>query len=447
MGKKIILLCVVITLGSTLTAKEGEKLKKFGQKVKTGFKKVGKKTKEIFKPEKKLYGTQRESGGCNGYKALCDRRYNEVAYAAAHNATSKGPSIVNNQDITLKELMNRGVRQIKIPIHWDKDYGNNRGENPMACHGIYRSQLYKDYYGAMLGNIGKKISGFFEKIKPVTKVIKDIPVPGAHMTVGELPENINLYLEGIKPLADMVQKGLPRLYGSSYTPAQLPFNSCALDPASQPLRAVLSDVKAFLDKNPRDIFTIKFENKIGVDVIEKELAAVGLDRYVHRQDVTKPWPTLGEMIASNKRLVLFARQPGTIFSLEGDYIWGPAGAGGKPVLSANSPKNLKTINSMPTADPNFRNRLSGPKNKLFNIMNIVTIGMGGWRSVAQKVNKRSFLRERVKELGKKAGVIPNYIDTDFTELPNGDVFDVVDELNGVGKYAGRPLLTAKDMQR
>lgn len=450
MKKNLILVCLLVTLGSTVSAKKGEKLKKIGQKVKAKVKakvkKAGEKIKEVIKPTKEPYVAQRESGGCNGHKALCSRRYNEVAYAASHNATSKGPSIVNNQDITVRELMNRGVRQIKIPIHWGKDLGNNNGENPTACHGIYRATLYTDYYNAMLGKLGKKINGFFEKIKKVTNVLKDVPVPGAHMTVGELPGNIRLYIEGMKPLADMVQKGLPTLYGQRNTTpaAQLPFIPCALDPAAQLLKSVLADVKAFLDRNPRDIFTIKFENMMGIDVLATELVAAGLDRYVHKQDVTKPWPTLGEMVASNKRLVLFAKQEGPLFALEKNYAWSPVRAGGKAAGSVKSLKDLKTVNNMPTVDPNFKNRLAGPKNKLFNLTNVVTIGMGGWKSAAKKVNERSFLRERVKALGRKAGVIPNYIDTDFTEVPNGDVFDVVDELNGVGKYAGKPLLTSKD---
>ncbi len=88
--------------------------------------------------------SQRDPNGCNGFLGLCSRRYNEVAYVQAHNATTRGPSVVNNQDISLSSLLSRGGRSIKLPIHWARDMGNQKGEGPTVAHGIYRPTLYKN---------------------------------------------------------------------------------------------------------------------------------------------------------------------------------------------------------------------------------------------------------------------------------------------------------------
>ena len=157
MKKNLIFLCVVMLIGAHVY---GIDLKKIGQKaketVKKGVQKVGEKGKDIVQKGKakvrqllkkepaQPYTQMREPDGCNGYKALCGRRYNEVAYAYSHNGVAKGPSVVNNQDISLKEQMNRGVRGTKLPVHWARDLGNNKGQDPTVCHGIYRGVIYKD---------------------------------------------------------------------------------------------------------------------------------------------------------------------------------------------------------------------------------------------------------------------------------------------------------------
>ena len=89
---------------------------------------------------------------------------------------------------------------------------------------------------------------------------------------------------------------------------------------------------------------------------------------------------------------------------------------------------------------NYAQRNGEPKNKLCQINHFLTIGLAGLPGAADAVNKREVLRNRVKTIGDRAAVFPNFINTDFTQRPQGDVFDVVDEINGVGKYVGKPLI-------
>ncbi len=380
-----------------------------------------------------------DPNGCNGFFGLCSRRYNEVAYVHAHNATTRGPSVVNNQDISLSNLLSRGVRSIKIPIHWAVDMGNQKGEGPTVAHGIYRPTLYKHYYERFQGPLLKKLRAFFDKFELVIKVMGGISIPGLYMKLRDIPPNVEMYIEGLEPIAKIVEKGLPVAYGNSTTPpgAKIPFTPCTLDPAARPLENVLKEIKTFLDSNPREVFTIMLEHTIPIDVIGVEFQKIGLDRYAHVQDKAKLWPTLQEMVESGKRLVVFGSPTPTfpwILDRDNFFFETPYKFSSKSALAKSV-----TIKK----NRNYEERNTPPKNKLCEISHFLTIGLAGLPGAADAVNKRSFLRKRVITICETQKVFPNFIGTDFTQRPHGDVFDVVDEINGMGTYAGKPLIPLK----
>ncbi|CAO3571808.1 unnamed protein product [Mortierella alpina] len=67
------------------------------------------------------------------------------------------------------------------------------------------------------------------------------------------------------------------------------------------LSKTLGQIKVFLENNPNEVITIFFENagNLGITIS-------GMDKYSHTQPTASgTWPTLGEMIATGKRLVSF----------------------------------------------------------------------------------------------------------------------------------------------
>jgi hypothetical protein len=74
---------------------------------------------------------------CNGATQLCDRRYDQVAYACAHNAMSnadEGWQIPNQHHGLIKQL-DDGVRAFMIDVHpYDGDDPKRQGEVSL-CHG------------------------------------------------------------------------------------------------------------------------------------------------------------------------------------------------------------------------------------------------------------------------------------------------------------------------
>src|ERR1700676_5089587 len=57
---------------------------------------------------------------CNGSPLLCDRRYNDVAYATTHNAMSNRQEhwLAPNQNFNLSRQLNDGVRALMLDLHY-----------------------------------------------------------------------------------------------------------------------------------------------------------------------------------------------------------------------------------------------------------------------------------------------------------------------------------------
>lgn len=91
-------------------------------------------------PEPPIW-TPPEPGGCNGWLALCDRAYDEVAYATTHNAMSNEDAgwFFPNQHHGVAWQLEDGVRALMLDVHADKG-------DVYLCHGtcLAGSQLLVD---------------------------------------------------------------------------------------------------------------------------------------------------------------------------------------------------------------------------------------------------------------------------------------------------------------
>jgi len=73
----------------------------------------------------------------------------------------------------------------------------------------------------------------------------------------------------------------------------------------QPLVDGLGETKAFLDANPGEVVSIIFENYITHAQTAGAFDESGLIDFVYAHEVDAPWPTLGELIDADTRLVVF----------------------------------------------------------------------------------------------------------------------------------------------
>lgn len=70
-------------------------------------------------------------GQCNGYAALCSKRYDEVAYLTTHNAYNAGENnfLMPNQNYGITKQLNDGVRGLMLDVH-------NLLGTPVVYHGV-----------------------------------------------------------------------------------------------------------------------------------------------------------------------------------------------------------------------------------------------------------------------------------------------------------------------
>jgi hypothetical protein len=189
-----------------------------------------------------------EVRACNGAVELCERRYDEVAYAATHNSMSS-PDVVSvwpEHDAGIAAQLDFGIRALLIDTHhW----------TPL----VSADQLEQ-------GD------------------------PGLPPAVAE------------RVMATLGDRGRAR------PGAFLCHNQCAL--GAIPLVDALTQVRDFLDANPDEVVTLIVQDAIPPAETAAEFAAAGLGPYLHEHEPGAPWATLGELVDRGERLVVFAEEAG-----------------------------------------------------------------------------------------------------------------------------------------
>lgn len=270
----------------------------------------GSATKEICLPSRAVYA-------CNGAPGLCDRRYDQVAYATTHNAMSNEEDAFGapNQKFSVTRQLEDGIRGLMLDTYYDSG-------TTMLCHA--------------------------------------------------------LCILGKRPLVD-----------------------------------TLTGIRQFLESHPYEIVTIIFESYISANDTRLTFEAAGLTPYLHAQPVASPWPTLREMIATDRRLVVFTDHQGGAYDWYHD-VWAYAF---ETHYSFATPADL-------SCTPNRGN----PANHLFILNHFLTQTFGS-PLLADLINHDPLFIDRANQCAAEDGHLPNFVTVDHYQI--GDVFPVVDSLNGL----------------
>ena len=204
------------------------------------------------------------------------------------------------------------------------------------------------------------------------------------------------------------------------------------DPACRPLRQICAEVRAFLDTHPHEIVTFILEDFTdNIPLIASDIQESGLYNYLLRQDIDKPWPTLGTLVANGKRMIIFVRSNDiTQYSNYpwllplGDYAWDTR-------FNFSHARDFKYDQVPNRGKGAFEQRHQEPKNKLFIVYHFITPFAGGSKQWAKRVNQAAVLKKRLNKLRAQTGHIPNFVQVDFFEYPHNDIFKVVNSLNGI----------------
>ncbi len=187
---------------------------------------------------------------------------------------------------------------------------------------------------------------------------------------------------------------------------------CAL--GSTDLIAALADIDIWLDENPREVVMFVVQDEISTEDTFEAFEASGLIDRAYRHEPGSPFPTLGELIEREERIVVYAENEGSSDSWY-QNAWETA--------FVDTPFKFDV-----RSDFSCEYNRGAADNPLLLVNHWLTTGIPS-REAAEVVNSKNALEERVVECQDVQGRTPNVIAVDFAQT--GDLIEVVDELNGV----------------
>ena len=305
-------------------------------------------------------------GGCNGNADLCDRPLDEIVFACAHNAMGAADVpgwMFPNHQAGIQTQLREGIRAFMLDVMSGVPVGN-AVKTDMEEGEIVRAKLEPS-----LGAEGL-----------------DAALRIRERLIGEDENQRDLFL-----CHGFCELGFSRLI------------------------PVLVQFRDFLILNPGEVIIIIFEDSVPPSAVAHAFEESGLVDLVYRGTVRPPWPTLGEMVRTDQRVLVLAENDS-----EGVPWYHPAFE-----VCQETPYHFSSPDEF-TCQPNR----GGDSGSLMLMNHWVTTPPTSLPSIASLVNAHDFLMERVEAFRKERGRTPNIIAVDFYQT--GDLIEVVRELNEAG---------------
>jgi hypothetical protein len=303
---------------------------------------------------------------CNGAAALCGRRLDEVVFPGTHNsfAASDEPGWhFANQRYGIARQLDDGIRALLLDVHYGVyDPATGRVRTDLRAEGSDRN-----------------------------KVAKQLPAPALR-------------------LADRLAGGvgMGRLNG---TPEPyLCHTLCEL--GAEPLDRELEAIKRFLDRHSHQVLIAIVEDYVPPATIEQAFERAGLAHYVATLKRGEPLPTLGELIAHGRRLVVFAEDKG------GTPAWY------MPAFSFIQDTPLGATRPSQLSCKRYRGEQDSP----LLLINHWIPPFPPSPTLNAKIGRASFLRARIERCMEERGMRGAIVAVDFYQSTS--VVEVAHQLNG-----------------
>ena len=183
-----------------------------------------------------------------------------------------------------------------------------------------------------------------------------------------------------------------------------------------PIADGLATFKAFLDAHPTEIVQLMVEDYITTEQWESAIERAGLVDDVIVHDPGTPWPTLGELVDGGERLFITMEHssppPAWNHAMYLEYV--------------DTPFSFHTLADL-AADASCDKLRGSDDNALFLVNHWVEDPLPD-EALSKTVNAHDVLLERVRRCEAKRAHVANVVAVDY--VSSGDVFEVVDELNG-----------------
>ncbi len=304
---------------------------------------------------------------CNGHVQLCDRPFDQVAFPASHNSMSAADEpgwFLAEQPTSLVNSLNDGIRVFLI----DTWYGqkSTSGGVVTAPRSLARAQ-----------------SEFTDG-------------QASDLTVAE-------------------QRTIERLRKDKNLGPEKPFMCHTLcELGATDLLAQMQGLEQWMQANPREVVTLFIQDAVTPADTAAVLEQAGLTKFAYVHDAGAPWPTLGEMVDSGKRLLVLMENEG--------------GGQRYPYLHQGFDLVADTGFTYESVEDFDCKPNRGPADPDLFLVNHWLSGFTSLVSGAQKANAAEVLGERVQQCRDERGQIPNFVAVNWYN--QGQLLEVVDELNG-----------------
>ena len=199
-----------------------------------------------------------------------------------------------------------------------------------------------------------------------------------------------------------------------------------------PLSEGLGDLKWFLDTHPNEVLSLIFETYVTPDFLVTAFRAANLETYAYRYDGVR-WPTLREMINSNKRLIVFfdkLESDGYPIDNVSDGYLNARWLHSEWVHASETPYTYSVWEGegcqMGADIPNYCRRDRGNENGLFVLNHFVAPAQF---TAADAVNQYSYLRPSARYCQAMRNRLPNFVAVDFYERAGAGASNTVNLLN------------------
>ncbi|MCF6522342.1 hypothetical protein [Streptomyces sp. JJ36] len=278
---------------------------------------------------------------CNGSAELCELRYDQAAYLATHNAMSSTADrfISPLQDGDITTQLDEGARALLIDTHtWER------------ADEIAERLRVSEFAPGMR----REITGVINEASPAR--------PGLW-------------------LCHAVCRG-----------------------GAIPLVETLREIGGWMEDHPGEVVTLIVQDGITGEQTATAFEQAGLEDLLHTpdDDPGAAWPTLGEMVEENRRLVVFAeRADGPAPWYRNFYRYG-----------METPYAFASPEEMSCAP-----HRGGTGKRLFLLNHFVT-DAGGSRLAAGRVNAEEFVLDRARRCAEVRGRPVTFVAVDFANLGN-----------------------------
>jgi hypothetical protein len=312
--------------------------------------------------------------GCNGHRELCDRPLDRVVLPATHNSMSAPlPGWFSiQQDAPIADQLDDGIRGLLIDTHYADRLPNGR--------------VRTDASGGGPQKLAAQDGVSDEQLAAALRIRDRLGFRG----------------EG--------ERGM-----------YLCHSFCEL--GATPLADGLDAIHDFLVTHPGEVLVVVNQDYVTPADFVGAVGAAGLAEHVYSPPATGDWATLGELVRDDRRLVVLAEHEAGAAPW---YRLAYDGVTEETPFSFGAVDQLIGPDALAASCRANRGRAGSP---LFLVNHWITTDPVPRPSNASAVNAREPLLRRAQGCERIRDHVPSLLAVDFYR--RGDLFDVVDTLNGV----------------